>query len=358
MKIFKSKTQMLLAGAVLMISIALSGCSKPGKPENDLLSSTTNKNTGSVSSVTRNVKTQHGAVGNGIADDTDEFNAAIAYVNANGGGTVYVPAGTYLINPEVSIQMKSNVILDMVDTTSRFIKVKTSDTSRYEVIEMHGISNAEVRYGKINGERLTHINLLPPTSVNEWGYGISIKGSTDCKVSYTAINNCWGDGIIISKLGTVRSLRTRLWGVVCRNNRRQGLTIGSADSVTVLQSKFKNTGHIVNSPGDTVQKGTKPMAGIDVEPDAAVAERIQIANCEISHNYGAGVELHNNDVVGSNVTKVTVQGNNIHHNGNAGWLHQPDRVKFYYNTLQNNRYNDTPQLRGNYTNVVITPNTY
>lgn len=47
-----------------------------------------------------NVKA-HGAVGNGVADDTAAINAALAAVPAN-GGTVYFPAGSYLITASLS----------------------------------------------------------------------------------------------------------------------------------------------------------------------------------------------------------------------------------------------------------------
>jgi hypothetical protein len=39
-----------------------------------------------------------GAVGNGTTDDTNAFKLAIAYANAKGGATVFVPAGKYLIS--------------------------------------------------------------------------------------------------------------------------------------------------------------------------------------------------------------------------------------------------------------------
>lgn len=51
-----------------------------------------------------NVK-DYGAVGNGTTDDTAAFNAAIAaaFVDADTGGTVYIPNGTYLITSTLSL---------------------------------------------------------------------------------------------------------------------------------------------------------------------------------------------------------------------------------------------------------------
>lgn len=44
----------------------------------------------------------YGATGNGVTDDTAAFQAAITAVQNAGGGTVFVPAGTYLVTPTAS----------------------------------------------------------------------------------------------------------------------------------------------------------------------------------------------------------------------------------------------------------------
>jgi hypothetical protein len=50
------------------------------------------------------------ATGDGVADDFDAIQDAINYVNAQGGGTVYIPKGTYLMGNK-TMRMKSNVKL-------------------------------------------------------------------------------------------------------------------------------------------------------------------------------------------------------------------------------------------------------
>jgi polygalacturonase len=52
--------------------------------------------------------TIYGAKGDEVADDTEAIQAAIENCEANGGGTVYFPAGTYLTGP---INLKSNMTL-------------------------------------------------------------------------------------------------------------------------------------------------------------------------------------------------------------------------------------------------------
>lgn len=45
----------------------------------------------------------YGAVGNGVTDDLAAINAAISAASANGGGTVYFPAGTYIISNTINL---------------------------------------------------------------------------------------------------------------------------------------------------------------------------------------------------------------------------------------------------------------
>lgn len=51
-----------------------------------------------------------GALGNGVADDTAEIQAAIDSVSSGGGGRVFIPAGTYIIS--ASINFKGNTLVE------------------------------------------------------------------------------------------------------------------------------------------------------------------------------------------------------------------------------------------------------
>lgn len=336
--------------AVVACVISLTGCSKKQNVLGETILESGKDQDGAVSSITVNVQTA-GAVGNGTTDDTWAFQAAIDQVHAAGGGTVYVPVGTYLIDPDVSIRMKSNVYLDMVDST-RILKVKPTASDRYNVIRMINISHSRVIGGKIKGDRYQHL-----ASSGEHGMGISIYGAYNCKVINTVIIDCWGDGITVGKQplynATNQSVNCVVSGVISRNNRRQGLTIGAADSLIVVNSKFLHT------------NGTDPQAGIDIEPDSDTAERIYIKNCEIAYNAKCGIEMNAKPNTSAVITNVTVQGNYIHHNTYSGYLQHVSYVNFNYNRLINNDWNGSaPGGNGNtpYTNdatfSVFTPNTY
>lgn len=54
----------------------------------------------SASAEVFNVK-DYGAIGDGVSNDTDAFNATVTAASLTGGGTVYVPCGEYLIGKEM-----------------------------------------------------------------------------------------------------------------------------------------------------------------------------------------------------------------------------------------------------------------
>ncbi|HEY0769020.1 MAG TPA: right-handed parallel beta-helix repeat-containing protein [Sphingobacteriaceae bacterium] len=294
--------------------------------------------------LTVNVK-EAGAVGNGTTDDTWVFNAAIDRVAAEGGGTVYVPPGTYLIDPDVSILMKSNVKLDFVDTM-RIIKVKASANERYNVIRMHNVSNASIEGGKIMGERYSHMG-----TTGEWGMGISLYAATNCRVDRTVITDCWGDGIVVGSQNAYNapneSKNIVINEVISRNNRRQGMTIGGVDSLIVSYCKFTHT------------NGTAPQDGIDIEPDHNTAQKVHIRNCEIAYNARQGVELLAKPTGTAVVKNIYVQNNYIHHNVHSGYVRYSSNVLFINNRMTNNKYlNNRVNYNSTSINSVFDPNMY
>lgn len=283
--------------------------------------------------VTINVQSV-GAVGDGTTDDTWAFQKAIDSAAALGGGTVYVPTGTYLIDADVSINLKDSVTLDMVDTT-RVLMAKPTATDRNYVINMTNISNAKVIGGKIVGDRYQHLG-----TTGEWGMGMGIHTSSNITVTGTHIIDCWGDGITISSYNCV------LKNVVCDNNRRQGLTIGSSDSLIVDSCSFTHT------------NGTAPQDGIDIEPDAGTAQRVHITNCLIAYNTKVGIEMNAKPTTTAVIQNIYVHNNFIHHNSYSGYVQHISNSEFTNNRMINNTYASNRVHAYDVTNCLFEPNTY
>lgn len=339
--LFNHKNQLFLLNLLISLftgtAVLLAGCNKEPAPDGFIDDPLPDPD-----GVVINVKSA-GAKGDGTTDDTWAFRKAIDSAAAAGGGTVYVPQGTYLVDPDtaVCIKMKSNVVLDMVDTT-RILLAKTNSLVRYNVIQMQKISNARVLGGKIIGDRNSHTG-----TTGEWGMGIAIYGCTNAWVKGTKIINCWGDGISIAAKGISNPSRNCvIKQVICDNNRRQGLSIGAVDSLIVDSCAFIRT------------NGTNPQDGIDIEPDKGTARRVYITNCEIAHNRKVGIEMNAKPSTTAIIENIYVHNNYIHHNSYSGYVQHVENVIFNNNRMTNNTYQGNRVHTFDAVNSVFEPNTY
>lgn len=87
-----------------------------------------------------------GAVGNGIADDTAAFQVAVNALANNGGGTLYVPAGTYKLTDTITINRSICVAGESIQSTYLHLYVSTAKPAIYfdgtaNIIFGGGVSN-------------------------------------------------------------------------------------------------------------------------------------------------------------------------------------------------------------------------
>ncbi|GGA42750.1 right-handed parallel beta-helix repeat-containing protein [Dyella nitratireducens] len=297
----------------------------------------TQQNTGSTVISVRD----KGAKGDGVHDDTAAFQSAIDNLPSS-GGTVTVPSGNYVIDAMRAINLRSNMVFQMApDATLTAI---ANSSPRSHVIKVWNVSNVTITGGRIVGEREGHTGIG-----GEWGYGINIESSHHVRVSNMHLSGCWGDGMWIGALGpnghAKPSTDVVVDNIVSTGNRRQGLSIGPVDGVTITNSTFSNS------------HGTKPEAGIDIEPqEQGPASNITIDHCTVTGNHGTGMEIHdyvshvtvkNSSFTGNNgyglltvdgATQVTVVNNTMTDNGLVGLaiLGRSNQVQATNNTLGNN----------------------
>lgn len=126
----------------------------------------------------------YGATGNGRTNDTSALNAAIEAAALAGGGTVYLPAGTYA---SYSIHMKSHVCL-YLDQGATILAASTplegTTTGGYDAAEPQGPWEPYQDYGHNHwhnsllwGEGIDDFSILGPGLI--WGKGLSRGHSTD-----------------------------------------------------------------------------------------------------------------------------------------------------------------------------------
>ena len=244
----------------------------------------------SIGSKTINVRNA-GARGDGRHDDTRAFQAAINSLPSS-GGTITVPAGTYMIDALRSINMRSHVRL-LMSSGAKLVAIPNSSQRSY-VIKAARVNNIEISGGAVVGERAKHRG-----STGEWGMGIAILASSKVYVHDLKVSDCWGDGLVIGAIGHVGvpSTDVTIKNVVSNNNRRQGLSFGPVNRVFVYKSTFSNS------------HGTKPEHGIDIEPqNQGLARNIRIEASSMTGNASNGLEMSAN-VSGVVVTSSTLKGN-------------------------------------------------
>ena len=210
-----------------------------------------------------------GAKGDGRTNDTAALQAAIDAV-AGTGGTLLVPNGTYMIDAagKVRATLKSDMTLKLAAGAT--LKVNPNGADVYALLSLAGASNVTIEGGTLEGDRKEH-----SANTGEWGMGLRIeKGARNVTISGVTIRKMWGDGIYVAGASNVN-----ICALTADRNRRQGLSVIAVDGLTVTNSLFKDT------------KGTRPAAGIDLEPNGAteVITNVRIESSKFNDNEGPGI---------------------------------------------------------------------
>lgn len=137
------------------------------------------------------------------------------------------------------------------------------------------------------------------------------------------VHNCGRDGIdLFDSTATTESSAVRpvyIENVISEYNCRQGVSHQGGLQLTIVNSKFSNTGRTTNLVAGTVitfggtvipTMASSPAAGIDIEPEAGVISRnVTLINCNCANNYGVGVAADNGRAAYVSVQDCTLRGN-------------------------------------------------
>jgi hypothetical protein len=232
-----------------------------------------------------NVKSM-GAKGDGRTNDTAAIQKAIDKV-AGTGGTVYIPDGTYRVRAEKRkrLILKSNMTLKLSKKAT--LKMFPTDQKVYSVLYIPNAQDVTVRGGTLVGDRRNHKG-----RGGEWGFGIAIqKGSKRITVSHVRAREMWGDGFYVDDATDVAFCSVR-----AERNRRQGLSIIHGNRILVTRSVFRDT------------KGTRPAAGIDLEPDRPdqTISNVRIERSKFINNEGGGIMIAGKK---ARISRVQIQNN-------------------------------------------------
>jgi len=212
------------------------------------------------------------------------------------GGTVQVPAGTYMVDAVRGIRIGSDTTLRL--SSGATVKAIPNDKGSYSILRIVNASNVTVIGGVLVGERDEHKG-----TTGEWGMGALLRSATNVIFEGVTAKNAWGDGFYIDG----QSRNVKFCSVTADNNRRQGMSIVSGDGIIVKDSVFKNT------------NGTTPQAGIDIEPnDHNKVSNVQIVNSQFLNNKGLGIQIWMPIKRPRSVTNVEIERNLVVGNKGGG----------------------------------------
>jgi parallel beta-helix repeat protein len=253
-----------------------------------------------------------GATGGGMVDDTPAF-AAVMRAVGRGGGAIFVPDGTYLIDPRQSIVMADNTFLEL--SRGAVLQAIAVSNEMSAVVLIRDVAHVTIVGGTIVGERFRHAGVL-----GEWGMGVDVRGASDIRIDGVTVRECWGDGIYVGGGSGSESRRVIISGCRSLDNRRQGLSLTGCISAIIEASEFRGTG------------GTPPQAGIDLEPNVPYSVRdVTIRDCMAARNAGPGILLS-----GITVTEVTIERNRCTENADESGitLHRASRCTVRWNMVE------------------------
>jgi hypothetical protein len=213
-----------------------------------------------------------GAVGNGVADDTASFNAALAV-----GKAVYVPAGTYLLN---LVNVPSNTFL-FGEGANSIIKPLTI-TARAALGADSGSSTAFIE--NIVVRNIKFLGDVVASGFAEQCHLTSFNGVKNLLVEDCYFIGFRGDGLYIGSGNTGGqerhninvAVRSCFFDGVNKDNRN-GISVIDGDGVLIDDCYFTRTTRS-NMPGP-----------IDIEPDSnafAVIKNITVINNKFFDNGG------------------------------------------------------------------------
>jgi len=286
-KLKESLSILLLVGMLIAIGLLLG---KPAKSANETVSLLT-----------------YGDAGHG-GNDTAVFQKALDSV-AGQNLTLLVPMPTtspYLVKP---LFVRSNTTLELASGV--VVQAASGYGLNDRLLNIEEVTNVTV-----TGTGATLNMPKAEYTSGEHRHALAIIGSTDITITGIACNNSGGDGIYIGVELAGGGLSAQLYNsnvviqnVTANNNRRQGMSIISAQNLLVSHSRFTNT------------NGTSPQDGIDIEPNVATDRlvNIRIEDSVTTGNAGDGIGVNPGDLNStSQPVSITISNHVDSNPGNSG----------------------------------------
>ena len=190
----------------------------------------------------------------------------LAFSNPEVNNKIVIKEGVYPVNIEKpwSSALRVNSHTDLIIDGS--IRLMPNSHSGCDILFIQGNDINILGRGQIIGDKINHHG-----TEGEWGMGIRLYQASSVQIVGLQVRDCWGDCIYIGG----KSKDIIINGCVLGNSRRQGISITSANNVSIQDCIISNI------------FGTPPQLGIDIEPnEGGIVKDILISNVSILSCYG------------------------------------------------------------------------
>ncbi|KAA9041628.1 hypothetical protein FW778_06295 [Ginsengibacter hankyongi] len=290
-----------------------------------------------------------GAVADGVTNNTEAFQKASAFLEAN-GGTLIIGAGTYIVGKQklsgsysAGVSYTAEPILSLLNAKkpviikgyNAILKAasglkfgsfnpvtgekdsirKEGNRSSYNASAFTFISIINCLSITIKGLTLDgnagKLNIGPafgPEGIQLSALGIGLYGNKNVSVADCYIHHCALDGIIVAWPGLKVSdpvYPHTITNVKCEYNGRQGLSWVGGNNLTVTDCEFSSTGKALNMSLPVI---SKPSAGIDIEIENSIIRNGSFINCFVYNNAGPGIISIGHDTYNINFKRCTFIG--------------------------------------------------
>ncbi|APC39525.1 glycoside hydrolase family 28 protein [Clostridium estertheticum] len=233
--------------------------------------------------------TEFGAIPDGITSCSHAFALAIASCSKAGGGSVYVPAGTFLTG---SIMLKSNINLNL---DSGAILIFTNDIAQYPIVDSRWEGAAQSVFSScVYAQNEENISITGRGKLDGQGafWWKIFKNKTNIypRPKLISFHNC--NNVLIEGVTLINSPSWTINPICCDNVTIDKITIknpnDSPNTDGINPESCKNV-HISNCHIDVGDDCITIKSGTEATPLRVPCENITITNCTMVHGHGGVV---------------------------------------------------------------------
>jgi polygalacturonase len=256
----------------------------------------------------------YGAKGDGVTLDTEAVQTAINACHADGGGTVLIPAGTFLVG---TLELKSNVTLHLAGASTLLESGKGADYHAVDAIPLSGDSTLDDgNWALIFAVDAKNVTIEGPGTIDGQGaqFHPAVRGATPPsglggrkRPYHLLFYRC--QNLTVSNIDLLDSAYHSVRVISCRRVQMRGIYIhnrvnGNNDGFHFISTEYVTVSDCTILSLDdacalfgscrnvTVTNSTFSTRWSVFRFGGGIAENIAVSNCVIHQVYGCPIKFH------------------------------------------------------------------